>query len=289
MGFRIHNLVIAAALLACAAASRDAAAATRSSSATTLDYGDAMRIGNEAARDWAARQPVATAVQVQLQAEGVSDAETAKTLAAIDRRAGAELRRFGTTLEGKIFTADELRAAIAGRERVIRFDAQSSPRAYAAGRPLTWVVSDAEAARLARGLAATWIERQAPLREKVKELVTLEDITEEDVPALQAYARYLTLEHARERILSMRGAGFFSADDAQRFVDEAFDEKIDEIRIEKLSEPVARSGFLDDARAHYSMGADETSAGLNLPRDTQHPAIAGRRAAATAHAGTARN
>lgn len=227
--------------------------------ARVLDSRDGTRVANESAARWTRSAPGSRALAAQLEAEGIHEEQAARVIDSINARALGEMRRFAVSLEGQSADSPEdLAARVTNRERILRFDILSNPRAYAAGKPMTFVMNDAQLTRYARGLMATWIEHEPALREKVDELVMMQDLAVEDVPAIRALARERVLSHAKDVLAGMRGAAFFASSDADYYLETAFDEEIDHIRGEYLSDPVARASFLEHARITFGVASNKS-------------------------------
>ena len=225
-----------------------------------------QRETNELAND-AAHRIVTTdfeTIRTMLTAQGFPEAEVARTSQQIVQRLVRDVRGYTKSLEGYAFEDFEDAARlVAERRTMLRFSALNSPAAYAQGRPLGYVVTQAEGERMTRGLMATWIEREPLLRRTLDEMVMMKQLTDYDVPAVRAHVKDLAVAHGRSTIARMRGAAFFSAADADYFLECAVVAEIEEARA-KLANPVERSLFLDLANAQF--GARGDAAGHHVSR-----------------------
>ena len=239
----IRTLLLASALVA---------GGSRQASARIISSADTGRISDEAASRWTSSSPINTAVLKQLETNEIPEEAALKILASIDRRAISEMKRYALSLDGQSFASpDALKAAVTNAERLLRFNILSSPRAFANGKALTYVVSDVESMRLARGLVATWIEHEPALRSKLDEMVMMQDLEAEDVAPVRFLAREKTVLHAKEILDGMRGAAFFSQTDAEYYLETSYDEEIDRIRIDVLGDAASKLTFLEEARNRY--------------------------------------
>jgi hypothetical protein len=256
LGSALSKLLLSAALVAVSAPFAQA---------HIVDLSEVEKLGNQAAAQWENDAPTGAGVNALL-GENVTPAQTKQILDGINRRAVLDLRKFAVSLEGKDFdTFDEMKKIVYAHERVVRFEVLSNPRGYAMGRPMSYVVTEAEAARLSRTLIATWIEREPVFREKVDELVMMNDLQAEDVPSVRAYARSLTIAHAKDILAGMKGNAFFCSQDAEQYLESSFDEEIGHLRGEKLMDPAARASFIEDARSRFPAGISPLSgAGASL-------------------------
>lgn len=241
----LTSALMGAALVAVLAPSAHA------STSEILGLNAAERIANDATLRWDRQHPVDIAVTAQLKADGLPAEQIDRMLIRVDHRAKDELKRFAMSLEGHALDKEEVREAIAARESVLRYDIQSDPESFAEGRAFRFHVGDADIARLQRGLAATWIEREGPLRSKLRDMVTMEDLNRADVKAVRFLAREITLEHARKVLSQMRGAPFFSPTDAELYLEQAFNEEIATVCAVRLGDATSASQFVEEAKLRY--------------------------------------
>ena len=258
-----------------------------SAQARMLDLSDAARVGDAAAEKWITEQPVGRQVTVQLEAEGLKENAARQVTSAIDKRAAADLRRFAATLEGRTLDPDEIAATMAGYLKVLRYNVQSNPRGYASGRPLAYTVTDAEAQRIARGLPATWIEHERPLRAKLDELSMMGELDTRDFAAVRSLARSMAIANAKTILAGMRGASFWSAADAEYYVESSIDETIDRVFAEKLSDAATRAAFIDEAHSAVPT-RDAGPFGFNGEREDAAPSAAPAKNAVATRAGRSR-
>lgn len=207
-------------------------------------------------------------IQSMLAAQGLDENEVKGTSQKLAARLVGDVRGFVQSLEGVTFaTIDDAERAVSQRRLILRFSALNSPHLYAQGRALGYVVNDAEVARLERSLMATWIEREPLLRQKLDELELMGEMTAQDMPAVRAWTRKLAVARGKRTIKLMRGASFFSAADADYYLECAVVAEIERVRGEKLGDPIARVRFIEESNTEF--GAREAGAPLEPSRRRQ--------------------
>src|SRR5205823_1484254 len=178
-------------------------------------------------------------------------------------------------LEGQGFDSlDSARAVVHVRLRILRYDALNNPKAYGSGRAMTYRVSDSELARISRGLAATYLEHESPLRDRLHEMVDMEEMASEDLPAVRVLSREIALDQAKSALSEISGAPFFNAFDAENYVGFAIDAAIDSIRNDKLAEPDDRTTFIQEARTRVPAGIGNVTSSIDgVHRVRQIPSV----------------
>lgn len=231
--------------------------------AALLDKRDQIQLANEAASR-IMNDDLGT-IQTMLEAQGMPDKEVTATAKKLSERLVKDIRNYAYSLDGTNFDSfDDAQGAIAQRRLILRFSAINSPHLYSTGRPLPYTVNPAEMARLERSLLATWIEREPLLRLKLDELELMGEMTAQDMPAVRARTRTLAVERGKRTIRMMRGASFFSAADADYYLECAVVAEIERVRGEKLGEAVARVRFIEESVTEY--GAREDGAPVEVSR-----------------------
>lgn len=234
--------------------------------AVLLDKRDLVTLANESAAR-VVNDDVGT-IHSMLEAQGMSPKEVQTTSQKLSARLVRDVRNFVQNLEGVSFASfEDAERAVAQRRLVLRFSALNSPNLYAEGRPLAYVVNDAEVARLDRSLLATWIEREPLLRQKLDELEIMGEMTAQDMPAVRAWTRKMAMERGKRTIKMMRGAAFFSAADADYYLECAVVAEIEHVRGEKLGDAVARVRFIEESNTEF--GAREAGAPVEVSRKRQ--------------------
>lgn len=207
-------------------------------------------------------------IESMLEAQGMSAAEIKPISQKLSNRLIRDVRAYVQSLEGITFDSiEDAQRAVSQRRLILRFSALNSPHIYAEGRPLSYAVNDVEMARLDRSLLATWIEREPLLRQKLDELELMGEMTAQDMPAVRAWTRKLAVERGKRTIKIMRGATFFSAIDAEYYLECAVVAEIERVRGEKLGDAVARVRFIEESVTEY--GAREDGAPVERSRSRQ--------------------
>lgn len=252
--------------------------------ARVLDYSDAQRLADEIVKDIKADEVLVSAVDAQLDGLGLYPAQKSHLRKALFVRLMTEARNAALAKEGDSYPDREAAMeALRKQIRVFRFNALSDPKGYANGRKTAFRVTTEEAQRMSRGLLATYFEREMPLRERLDEMVTLEEIERPDIASLRALAREACLERGRNALREMVGMSFFSAVDAQLFLEYEIEAEIDSIRGDRLGDPLTRSGFVQEARERFPHGAATTETGFNGAREeTSSGRVAARRTSGSA-------
>jgi hypothetical protein len=244
--------------------------------ARLLDKRDLTALANQAA-ERVVTDDVDT-IHTMLDAQGLDDKEIKSTSQKLSARLVRDVRGYVASLEGHAFDSfEEAERSVAQRRLIYRFSALNSPHLYASGRPLSYQVNDAEAARLERSLMATWIEREPLLRKKLDELVMMGEATPTDVSAVRAWVRKMAMERGKRTIKIMRGASFFSSADADYYLECAVVAEIEKVRGEKLVDPRERARFLEEANVEF--GAREAGAPVEIARPVETPAFSDDRTA----------
>lgn len=214
-----------------------------------LDYQDAEQIGKDITREIGNDETLPGALDSTLQALGTPAGQAPAIRNAAIRRLEKEAVAYAAALEGQGYDSMEgALDAVRLRVRILRYDALNNPKAYASGRGMSYVVSDSEMARIGRGLAATYIEREVPLRDRLNEMVNMEEMDPADLQAVRILSREIAMEHAKEALVEIKGAPFYNQFDAENYVAFAIDAAIDSIRDDKLAEPDDRATFIQEAR-----------------------------------------
>lgn len=208
-------------------------------------------------------------IQSMLKAQGFAETEIRSTSQKLSTRLVRDMRSYVASLKGLSFdTFEEAERAVAQRRLLLRYNALNAPHLYAEGRALSYEVNEAEAARMERSLFATWIEREPLLRTKLQEMVMMGEMTEVDVTAVRAWTRKLAVARGKRTIALMRGASFFSAADADYYLECAVVAEIERVRNGKLSDPMQRARFIEESNVEF--GARE--AGAPVERSMARPA-----------------
>jgi hypothetical protein len=207
-------------------------------------------------------------IETMLAAQGMSDKEVRSTSKLLATRMEKDIRAFVSSLDGvNVASFEDAERIVAQRRLVLRFSALNSPNLYAKGRPLSYSVNDAEVARLERSLLATWIEREPTLRKKLEEMAMMNEISHIEATAVRKWVRELAMARGKRTISEMRGAQFFSSADADYYLECAVSAEIERVRGEKLSDPVQRPRFLEEAMAEF--GAREEGAPVEVARSVK--------------------
>jgi hypothetical protein len=258
----MKRVLVLATMMTAAAALGAAEAEAR-----LLDKRDLTALANSAA-ERVVNDDVDT-IHTMLSAQGFAEREIRVTSEKLSSRLVRDVRSFVASMEGNGFDSfEEAERVVAQRRLILRFSALNSPHLYAEGRALSYQVTDTEAARLERSLLATWIEREPLLRKKLEELVMMGEMTDIDVQAIRSWTRKLAMERGKRTIKIMRGAAFFSAADAEYYLECAVVAEIERVRGEKLGDPVQRVRFIEESNTEY--GARE--AGAPVERAMARPA-----------------
>lgn len=246
--------------------------------AKLLDKRDLTALANDAA-ERVVVDDVDT-IHTMLEAQGFDDKEIRSTSQKLSARLVRDVRSYVASLEGIGFdNFEEAERTVAQRRLILRFSALNAPSLYASGRALSYQVNDAEVARLERSLMATWIEREPLLRKKLDELTMMGEMTPTDVQAVRAWTRKLAMERGKRTIKIMRGASFFSAADADYYLECAVVAEIERVRGEKLGDAIQRPRFIDEANVEY--GAREAGAPVEtIARPVKTPEFEDERTAA---------
>lgn len=207
-----------------------------------------------------------------LSAQGVGEAEIASTSQRLISRLVRDVRAYANGLYGHSFPSfEDAEQKVEERWLILRFSALNAPHAYSTGKPLRYVVNDAEAARMERSLLATWIEREPLLRRKLDELVLMNEIQPREVMAVRSWSRELAVQRGKDTIAKIRGASFFSPADADYYLECAVVAEIERVRAEKLGDPVQRPRFIEDAVIEF--GATEEGAMVQYRPQRQRPPV----------------
>lgn len=236
--------------------------ASSTANARLLDDGDAQAFAQKAAAEFSRDELLSRNVDQLFDVNRVPPAQRAALKRRFNERYTGELRRYALGLSGTF--ADSREAAwqsVIARERVIRFNAMSDVRGFASGRGYTYRVTEAEAARLRKSLLATYLQQESLLRERLDEMVTMQELDPRDIPAVRALAKRIVLARGRAAVASMKDASFFSASDANLFLEYQLEAAIDVIRIGRLGDPLFRESFLEEARTMVPAGV--SGAGYN--------------------------
>ncbi len=229
--------------------------------ARVLDGRDADRLANDSAEEFLRRDNAMQSIAVLLESQGMQEEQLQKVQEKITRRLIAGIRATAYSFEGESFdTYEQAKEAVVRRSRIFQFNAMSNPIAYAENRPTKFQMTAPEIARMEKTLLATYIEKEPILREKLSEMVLMEDLKASDVASIRALARERVVAKGKETLQAMRGASFFSAFDAAYFLETAIEGEIDTIRSEKLSDPTILPVFLEEARTRFPVEIETSEA-----------------------------
>lgn len=231
-------------------------AALGSGTATELiDRRDTRMLHEGVRKDPTARNLAADAARSRLRRDGFDEDHVERVAAAIRRRLLKEIEAYVDSLRGRRFTSlDEARKAVAVREKILCYDASTWPEGYGSGRPLTFVVDQRDVEELLGRLDAMIRSRETPLRTAVRELTLQREMTSAESRALRDFSRLKASARARAAIEEIRGAQFFSKEDAIYYVENAVGAELDGI-LTKLRDPATQRAIIEEARLGRVFGS----------------------------------
>ena len=213
-----------------------------------IDRQDARALRDAVRKNGTARKLAADAARGRLQREGFDEAHVERVATAIRRRLLRDTEAYVNSLRGRRFgSLDEVREAVRIREKILCYDAATWPDGYGSGRALTFVVDQADAEDLLGKVDSVIRAREGSLRGAVRELSSRREISSSDVRALRDYSRLKATARARSAIEEIRGAQFFSKEDAAYYVENAIGAELDAIQ-SRLDDLSARDSLLEQAR-----------------------------------------
>lgn len=238
-------LALAAALALIGVAGVHVPAGTRA-----IGREDVRELKARVRKDPTLRNATLEAVRRQLAQDAITDGE-----ARIRQRLLDELDGYVDSLRGKRFLSVEAAfEEVQRRERILCFDAQSWPLGFAQGRVLTFVVDEADAAKLRDAIHELVVAREGALRSTVRELVQQRELTPSESRAIRDLTRGRAGAAARAAVEEIRGGPFFSETDARTFVENAAAAVIDDVHA-RMRDPDARRALLDDASSAFRPAA----------------------------------
>lgn len=217
--------------------------------AELVDRHDARALRDEVRKDSTARTLAADAARVRLRREGFGDDHVERVATAIHRRLLKDTESYVESLRGRRFgSLDDVREAVKVREKILCYDAATWPDGYGSGRTLAFVVDQADVEDLLGRIDSVIRAREVSLRDAVRQLTIKREMSSSNARALRDFSRTRATSRARQAIEEIRGAQFFSKEDAAYYVENAIGAELDAI-LSRLTDVATREVLLEEARS----------------------------------------
>ena len=225
--------------------------------ARLLDDRDARRLADGASAALVKDSTLLDTITQRLERSSQPPAKVARLRARILERMARELR--GYALSRKGFSYPDMEAArdvVARRVRLLRYNVLSDPLGYARGDRMSFVFTDAFAARLDARLPAMCAEREGVLAPRLRALLRGGAIRSADIASIRGLARERAVARARATMDDMRGARFWNAQEAEAYLQYAVQDVYGDIRGGDLADRKRFRVFLEMARQRFPYGGD---------------------------------
>jgi hypothetical protein len=214
-----------------------------------VDRHDARALRDAVRKDATARNLAAEAARVRLEREGFDESDAERMATAIRKRLLKDTESYIESLRGRRFgSMEEVRDSVQIREKILCYDAAAWPEGYGSGRALTFVVDQADVEDLLGRVDSVIRARETSLRDAVRRLNLSREISLADARKLRDFSRARATVRARLAIEEIRGAQFFSKEDAAYYVENAIGAEIDRIQ-SAVGDPSTRALLLEEARS----------------------------------------